>query len=88
MELGGNIELIGFDDLEMGHQIVAKKVIGNYIKKIAEKHKDYKSIKIELNSNSPFKAKGLLKIGKKEMEIEGEDKNMFQALVNCLENVL
>ena len=37
MELGGNISLEGFDELEPGTLIVVKKMVGNYAKNIAEK---------------------------------------------------
>ncbi|MFH1456191.1 MAG: hypothetical protein ABIF40_04550 [archaeon] len=40
IELGGNINLKGFDDLEPMQMIVAKKIIGNYAKKVSDAKKN------------------------------------------------
>jgi len=40
IELGGNINLEGFDDIEPMQMIVAKKIIGNYAKKVSDAKKD------------------------------------------------
>ena len=37
IELGGNINLDNFEEIEKGQLIVVKKVVGNYTKKISEK---------------------------------------------------
>jgi len=37
IELGGNIKLDGFDDVEPAQLIVVKKVVGNFAKQYSEK---------------------------------------------------
>ena len=37
LELGGNIELTGFRELDPGSMIVVKKIIGNYARKFSNK---------------------------------------------------
>jgi hypothetical protein len=37
INLGGNIVLSGFKDLEPGVMFIIKKVVGNYVKKMSEK---------------------------------------------------
>ncbi|RJQ16863.1 hypothetical protein C4573_02245 [Candidatus Woesearchaeota archaeon] len=37
MELGGNIALVGFREMDSGELIVVKKIVGNYAKKISER---------------------------------------------------
>jgi hypothetical protein len=86
MELGGNIELIGFDSLDKAHQIVSKKIIGNLVKQIQDNHKDYKEITLNLiligtADTKSFKIKGVLRTNNIK-ELNGEDKNLFQAISN------
>jgi len=44
IELGGNISLIGFRDVEPGKLIVVKKIVGNFVKKIQDQNKDFEKI--------------------------------------------
>ena len=49
MELGGNIELLGFDELDSSELIVLKKIIGNYARKFSDYLKeDYQSLSVHL----------------------------------------
>lgn len=34
IELGGNIELVGFKNIDSGSMVVLKKMVGNYVKKM------------------------------------------------------
>jgi len=36
MKLGGNIELVGFNDLDGGSMIILKKMVGNHVKKMGD----------------------------------------------------
>ncbi len=84
VEIGGNIELINFDDLEPERLIVAKKMIGNYVKKIADSKKDFEKIIIELKNKEKNEVKGNLTIAGKETVEEVSDKNLFFALDKLL----
>ncbi len=75
MELGGNIELINFDDIEHGKLIVIKKLIGNLTKEITDKN--FKNIKIELN-NKEIDIKLTLK--DKIKTSKESDENIFYAI--------
>tara|TARA_Y100000310_G_scaffold275745_2_gene292440 strand:- start:859 stop:1122 length:264 start_codon:yes stop_codon:yes gene_type:complete len=85
VELGGNIEIIGFDEVDPGRLIVIKKIIGNFAKKLAE-DPEFKKIKLELIDKDGVKIKVSL-TGKEEKVVEAEDKNLFFALNKALEKL-
>ena len=85
MELGGNICLEGFDELEPGTLIVLKKMIGNYAKNIAEKTK-FEKLELTLTEESKkYKIEVKLVIEGKEKKEDAEDKNLFFAVHKVLE---
>ena len=81
IELGGNIELVNFDDLEPGKLVVVKKIVGSYTKKIATAAKNFKKISIELKDK---KIIGKVTIGETIHSEEAEDDNLFFALDKVL----
>ena len=48
LELGGNINLVGFKDIEPGMMIVVKKIVGNFVKRIQDQNKDFQKITITM----------------------------------------
>ena len=49
MELGGNIELVGFHELASSDLIVLKKIIGNYVRRFSNHlNEDYESASVHL----------------------------------------
>ena len=85
VELGGNIEIINFEEVEPGKLIVIKKIIGNFAKKLAE-DPDFKKITIELVDPNKVKIKATL-VNKEEKVSEAEDGNLFFALNKTLEKL-
>ena len=62
IELGGNIRLSGFKDIDGGTMIILKKIIGNYVRKMSESSKDIENVdiilkKIHLNKKFEVHAK-------------------------------
>jgi len=53
MQLGGNIELEGFDSLEPALLVVVKKMVGSEAKKISENGIAFDKLRICLESNNP-----------------------------------
>lgn len=53
MELGGNIELEGFDDLDNAKLVVVKKIVGHAVKDIAGEFSDFSGIKLIFDDNEP-----------------------------------
>ncbi len=87
-ELGGKIFLIGFTEMDPGMKIVLKKIIGNYVRQIEEKNKDFEKITLELEGNSPSKIKTEAIIKGDSSKIEEEDKNLFFCLDRNLSRLL
>ena len=46
IQLGGNIELIGFKELDMAKMVVLKKMVGSYAKTMSEKKSDFSKLKV------------------------------------------
>ncbi len=46
--LGGNIELVGFKDLDGGSMVILKKMIGNHVRKISDMCSNFEKITINL----------------------------------------
>ncbi len=84
MELGGNIELINFDDIEPGKLVVVKKIVGNFTKKITDSGKAFERLVIDLIDKEKNIVKGTLVVEGKEKTEEASDNNLFFALNNLL----
>lgn len=80
MDLGGNITLEGFDNVEPGALVVVKKIVGTYAKKFSEK-KDYKKLTVTLEGE--FR----VKVDIDGSSVEEEQNNLFFALTSALEKV-
>jgi len=86
--LGGNIELVGFKELEPGELVVVKKVVGNYAKDMGEKNKEFEKLTLTLEKEGEnFKVKALLKAGKDFNAEETED-NLFFAMDKSLKKIV
>lgn len=90
IELGGNIKLVGFNDIEPALLIVVKKITGNYVKKISDKiSKDIEELILNLEEESgQKKVSGELKFNNKTENSESKDINLFFALDKVLGSLL
>ena len=77
IELGGNINLEGFDLLDVGELVVLKKIVGNRIRDISEKARSYESMTLTLDNK---RLNALLQINGKNLSATVENKNLFFAL--------
>ena len=50
LQLGGNIELSGFSNLEGGVMIVLKKIIGNYAKRMSTVAKNFEKLSLTMKT--------------------------------------
>ena len=50
IELGGNIILTGFRDIDNGMMIIVKKIIGNYVKDLVSKNSKFSRLHLTLKS--------------------------------------
>ncbi|MBN1503315.1 HPF/RaiA family ribosome-associated protein [Candidatus Woesearchaeota archaeon] len=93
IELGGNIELVGFSELEPASMIVLKKIIGNYARRYTELSSEYEKLsltlkpvhQIEGSQKYEIHAK-VLKAGK-PVTSEITDKNLYYAIDSVLKKI-
>ena len=86
MQLGGNIELNGFNELERSKLVVIKKIIGNYAREFSDKTQFSKLSLNMAQEGDEFKIAAEL-TGDKQVKSELKDKNLFFVIGNVLENM-
>ena len=83
IELGGNIKLEGFDNIEPSKLVVIKKIVGNFVKNLEAENKV--SLTLTLSEQNPeFKIDAALTINEKNKTSSVTEKNLFFALNNVL----
>jgi len=85
VELGGNISLEGFSDLERAKLIVVKKIVGNYAKAIEG---NYEKLRVSLaKEGDDYKVIVAVKGKESEQNAESLDKNLFMALDSAFKKI-
>ena len=84
IELGGNIKLENFEDIDKGILVVIKKMIGNYTKQISEKNKNFKEILVSRDGNNIK----IVCMCDKEIKAEVEERNLMFGLGKALNEIL
>ena len=87
IELGGNIVLEGFKDLDRAEMAVVRKVVGNYAKTMSEKNTNFSKLKVSMakeNDNLKINAE---MTADKAYAGEGTGNNLFIALDAALKKI-
>lgn len=93
IELGGNIKLVGFKDLEPLKLIVVKKMIGTYAKKISDHVAEFQELSLHLKpihenpdkeNNIKYELQAKVIIEGKPYNSEITDFNLFFAIDKVL----
>jgi len=79
------IKLEGFDEIDGGHMIIVKKIMGLHIKEIKEKL-DIKEVMMNLTKGDEFSVKIKVKNGK-EIEKSASDKIIFTAIDKAFKEI-
>ena len=93
MELGGNIELVGFNELDTSELIVLKKMIGNHARKYADYLKDgYGRLTVTMKpihgkNSSKFEVQVKLLANNKPIVSEVTEINLFVCVADALKKV-
>jgi len=91
MELGGNIELVGFRDLDAAKLIVVKKVVGNYVRKLGNETDNLEKLSITMKmvgNEQKTELHGKLIDNGTVITSEATDMNLFYALDGVLKGIL
>ena len=83
IELGGNISLEGFENIEPGALVVIKKIVGNYVKKISESI-NFEKLHVILKKERPYDLEVKLISDGNNKTSESKDGNLFFALDKAL----
>jgi hypothetical protein len=92
-ELGGNIELIGFRDVDSATMIVLKKIVGNTVKKYAGRCTRLERFSLsvkkvhEREKSEIYELRGKLSCDGKHFYATTEDYNLFFAVDKCLKRL-
>ena len=94
LQLGGNIELSGFREIEGGAMIILKKIIGNYAKKMADKSKNFEKLSLTVKSvhetekSQKFELHAKLLDNGKAHTSSAVDRNIFVAVDSSLKSIM
>lgn len=94
LNLGGNIELVGFKQVSMAEVVVVKKIVGQYTRKIEEHSVKFEKIMIALKEIHKIENSAKHEVHVKALDngkafsAEVVDKNIFVALDSAMRKVL
>ena len=92
LRLGGNIWLIGFNDIDKVELAVVKKIVGSSIKKMAEKT-PYDEVRIRMKKHDKGKSflheiSSDIYVGGLHLNAKSENRNIYSAISTALNNLL
>jgi len=88
IQLGGNIELAGFKDVDRAQMVVVKKMVGSYAKEMSEKKSDFKSLKVSMAKESDNTKINAEMTADKPYTGEETGNNLFVALDSALKKIV
>ena len=94
VNLGGNIQLTGFRDIDSSSMIVLKKIIGNYAKRIAELTKKLETLHITLKpvhqreKSEKYEVHAMIVDDGKVYASEITERNLFVAIDSVLKKIV
>ena len=89
IELGGNMKLDGFQEIDPPAMIIIKKIVGNYVKKFQEQQPSFQELILHLANNSKDNIQAQAKLsGSKEFNSQASDVNLFFAIDKALSQVM
>ena len=93
VELGGNIQLTGFSELDGGQMIVLKKIVGNYARKFSDKSSSFQALSLTMKKVHERETSQMYEVNAKLMDngqpivSEITDRNLFVAVDTVLKKI-
>ena len=91
MELGGNIELVGFKDIDRGSMVIIKKLVGNHVRKMTDLAENFERLTLTVKSihggNRKYEVHARVLDNGKKYASEVTDFNIFFTLDKALSKV-
>lgn len=94
IQLGGNIELSGFKEIDGGSMVILKKMVGNYVKKMNDMTTQFEKLTLnmkkvhETEGSEKFEVKAKLIDNGKTINSEVTDRNLFVTVDSVLNKVM
>ena len=94
IQLGGNIELSGFKEVDGGSMVIVKKVVGNYVKKMNEITTKFEKLSLsmkkieESDKSGRFQVQAKLMDNGKAITSDVTDVNLFVSIDQALSKVM
>ena len=94
IELGGNITLVGFKEIEKAELIVVKKLVGSYVRKMSDTVSGFESITMTLKivhkteGSEKYEVHAKAMVSGKPITSEKTDRNLFVGFDGVLKKVL
>ena len=81
ISLGGNIELVGFKEMDGGSMIILKKMVGNHVRKLSGMCDNFENLTLTMKKvgagNNKFEMNARLLDNGKQFNTEVTDFNLF-----------
>lgn len=91
IELGGNIELVGFKELDGGSMVIVKKMVGNHVRKFNDLASNFEKLTLTMKSvhgpNGKFEVHARVMDNGRPVTSEVTDFNLFFTLDKALTKI-
>ena len=94
IELGGNITLVGFKEIEKAELVIVKKLVGSYARKLSDAVSGFENLTVTLKivhkteGSEKYEVHAKVIINGKPITSETTERNLFVGLDDVLKNVL
>ena len=94
IELGGNITLVGFKEIEKAELVVVKKIVGSYARKISDNVSGFENITVTLKivhkteGSEKYELHCKVMVNGKPMNSEITERNLYMGLDTVLKKVM
>lgn len=90
IELGGNIKLTGFREIDNSSMVILKKMIGNYARKMSEKCNNFEGLEMTLKTvhDNQFEIHSKLIDNGSSKNSQVTERNIFIGVDSSLKKVL
>ena len=94
MQLGGNIVLSGFKDIDSASMVILKKIIGNYVRKMSEHSGKFESLHITMKAvhktekSEKYEIYAKMVDNGKPFASEAVERNLFIAIDSALKKIM
>lgn len=93
LQLGGNIELSGFKEIDPGGMIIVKKIVGNYARKFSDQCGDFEKLSLsmktvhETEASKKYEVHGMVIDKGRTYTSSLTDRNVFVVIDNVLKKI-